>query len=97
MEVVKGKGFKGTRQIGRTPGSKNKTTAEIRELFKELLERNLETIQSDLEELEPKDRLNILMQLSKFVIPQLRSIDFNIEKNDFEPIIFQFGSDDKAN
>jgi hypothetical protein len=91
------KGFKGIRQNGRTIGSKNKTTAEIRDLFKELLERNLDTIQEDLEELEPKDRIAMLLQLSKFVIPQLRSIDFNIEKSQFEPIIFQFGTDDKAN
>ena len=33
--------FKGTRQNGRTPGTQNKTTKEIRETFKNLLENNL--------------------------------------------------------
>ena len=82
--------FKGTRQNGRTPGTQNKTTKEIRETFKNLLENNLEQVQNDLDSLEPKDRVLFLLKLSNFVIPTLRSIEVNeINIKDIEPIIIQ--------
>lgn len=82
--------FKGTRQIGRTPGTQNKTTKEIRETFKNLLENNLEQVQNDLDSLEPKDRVLFLLKLTSFVIPTLRSIEVNeINIKDIEPIIIQ--------
>ena len=82
--------FKGQRQNGRTPGTQNKTTKEIRETFKNLLENNLELIQEDLNELEPKDRLMFLLKLTSFVIPTLRSIEVNeMNIKDIEPIIIQ--------
>jgi hypothetical protein len=82
--------FKGTRQIGRTPGTQNKTTKEIRETFKNLLENNLELIQEDLNELDPKDRVMFLLKLTSFVIPTLRSIEVNeMNIKDIEPIIIE--------
>ena len=82
--------FKGTRQNGRTPGTQNKTTKEIRETFKNLLENNLEQVQNDLDSLDPKDRVLFLLKLSNFVIPTLRSIEVNeINIKDIEPIIIQ--------
>jgi GTPase SAR1 family protein len=91
MELVHSPGFKGTRQNGRTPGSVNRTTKEVRELFKELLESNFETIEQDLQQLEPKDRINIILQLAKFVIPTLRAVEVKEDLNDnFTPIIFEF-------
>lgn len=64
---------------GRTPGSKNKTTTEIRERFKLLIEDNLESIQADLNSLDPEDRLKILLSLSKYVLPTLRSTELTSE------------------
>lgn len=91
MKLVHPPGFKGTRQNGRTPGSVNRTTKEVRELFKELLESNFETIEQDLQQLEPKDRINIILQLAKFVVPTLKAIEMNTDSNDnFTPIIFEF-------
>lgn len=82
--------FKGTRQNGRTPGTQNKTTKEIRETFKNLLENNLEQVQNDLDSLEPKDRVLFLLKLTSFVIPTLRSIEVNeINIKDIEPILIQ--------
>ena len=93
MTKVLTPGFKGQRQNGRTPGSTNKTTKEIRNIFKNLLENNLETIQNDLNELEAKDRLNVLIKLSAFVIPTLRSIELKDESNtEMQPIFFEFNT-----
>jgi hypothetical protein len=87
MKVVANNGFKGVRQNGRTPGSPNKSTKEVRERFKALLDNNIETIEKDLLLLEPKDRINAILQLAKYVVPQLRSVEISETKQkEFEPI-----------
>jgi len=58
---------------GRKAKTPNKTTSEMRNLFTELLSANLDNIQSDLDKLEPKDRLTILLKMSEYVIPRLQS------------------------
>ena len=66
---------KGNNLGGRTPGAKNKTTETIRNAFNELLENNLPRIQTDLDQLEPKDRLKFIIDLSAFVIPKLKATE----------------------
>ena len=63
---------------GRTKGTPNKTTAELRERFTLLLESNMDRIQSDLDTLEPKDRIRTLLEISKFIIPTLKAVDNSI-------------------
>ena len=72
---------KGNKLGGRKPGSKNKTTEEIRSKFSELLENNLETIQKDLDKLEPEERLKIILSLSKFVLPTLKTTELKGNKD----------------
>tara|TARA_R110000772_G_scaffold75713_1_gene164103 strand:+ start:331 stop:684 length:354 start_codon:yes stop_codon:yes gene_type:complete len=62
---------------GRPKGSKNKATTEIRERFKELVENNLSKMQNDLDKLEPHERLSVIMQMAKFVLPTLKTIDLD--------------------
>ena len=69
----------GTKTGGRQKGSPNKTTAEIRQFYQKLLSINMELLQSDLDSLEPLQRVKILIELSKFVIPVLKATDLNIE------------------
>ena len=64
---------------GRTKGTPNKATAELRERFSSLLESNFDTIQSDLNTLEPKDRIKTLLEISKFVIPTLKAVENTID------------------
>lgn len=82
---------KGNTLGGRKPGSKNKTTEELRSIFSDLLENNIDTIQKDLDSLEPEERLKILLSLSKFVIPQLKATEISTA-NDTPPIIINLGS-----
>lgn len=85
--------FKGTRQNGRTPGSQNKATKEIRERFKNLLDDNMEQIVLDLKALEPKDRINALLQLAKYVIPQMRSVEVTEKENrNFTPVVIEMSN-----
>lgn len=54
-------------------GTPNRTTEEVRDLFKDLLEKNMSKFQKDLDKLEPDKRLKILLEVAKFVIPTLKS------------------------
>ena len=77
---------------GRTKGTPNKTTAELRERFTLLLETNIDRIQSDLDTLEPKDRIRTLLEISKFIIPTLKAVD-----NTINPIRSDFNIKDLYN
>jgi len=80
--------FKGTRNDkGRPPGAANKITEHIREAFTDLLDNNLEKMQSDLDSLKPSERLRVLLELSSFVIPKLKATEITAATIEREPII----------
>ena len=58
---------------GRPKGAKNKVNTEIRGLIQKLFDDNYQTIQEDLEVLEPKDRLKFLSDLLPYLLPKLQS------------------------
>jgi hypothetical protein len=64
---------------GRPKGVPNKTTKELKVLIHEVVERQLETIEADLQALEAKDRLAVLLKLVEYVLPKQREqkIDFS--------------------
>lgn len=73
---------------GRTAGAVNKTTAEIREHYQNLVSNNLEQLDSDLKSLEPLQRLKIVIELSKFVVPTMKATELNAgAENGFKPIV----------
>ena len=74
---------------GRPAGSKNKATAEVREKFKELVENNLSTFQDDLDTLQPYERLTIVMQMAKFVLPTLRATELTSDLDKVVHISFK--------
>ena len=42
-----------------------------------LLENNIDTVQSDLDEMQPRDRVNALLQFMKFVVPTQKAIELD--------------------
>lgn len=62
---------------GRPEGSKNKINSEIRGLIQKLFDDNYQTIQDDLESLEPKDRLKFLSDLLPYLLPKLQSTTYS--------------------
>ena len=58
-------------------GIPNKTTNEVRRAFKQLVESNLPQMQSDLDSLEPKERIKFMLDMAKFILPQLQSISID--------------------
>jgi hypothetical protein len=61
---------------GRQKGVPNKTSVNIREAFKLLIENNLEQIEKDLLLLKPNERIKAITELSKFCVPTLKAVDF---------------------
>ena len=89
MRNDKGQFTKGNR--GRPKGTPNKTTKEIREKFQFIIENNIDAIQDDLNELEPKDRVKMLLELSQYVIPKLKATEITTDnRRDFKPIEITF-------
>ena len=66
----------GEKTGGRKKGSINKMTVDIRASFKSLLEKNIDQIEEDLAALRPEQRIKLIIELAKFCIPTLRSVDF---------------------
>ena len=73
------KGFKtGGRQLG-TP---NKTTSELRRVLKHMVDNELQNLQDNINELEPKERIELLIKLLPYVMPKVQTVS----PRDDEPI-----------
>lgn len=63
---------------GRKKGVTNKQTVEIRDAYKMLVEGNLEHLDNWIKEIadeNPKEAIAILLKLSEFVVPKLKSVE----------------------
>ena len=76
---------------GREKGTPNKITSEIREKFTLLVDNNIDRLQEDINQLEPRDRIRMLLELSKFVLPTLRATEIsNNDEKGFIPVVINF-------
>ena len=62
---------------GRPKGASNKSTETIKRSISILLENNIAAVQSDLDEMQPRDRVNALLQFMKFVVPTQKAIELD--------------------
>ncbi|UJP65537.1 hypothetical protein [Mongoliitalea daihaiensis] len=62
---------------GRPKGAKNKVNTQMRDLIQQLFDANFDTIQEDLESLEPKDRLKFMTDLLPYLLPKLQSTTYS--------------------
>lgn len=60
---------------GRPKGSLNRTTSELKEAIKTILDTELEKVQEHLEQLEPKERLDFVTKLLPYVVPKQSEIN----------------------
>ena len=58
-------------------GIPNRATNEVRKAFQLLVEANMPQMQSDLDSLEPKERIKFMLDMAKFILPQLQSISID--------------------
>lgn len=55
---------------GRQKGTPNKATADLKEWIRRLIDDNSEKVETDIMQLEPKDRLAFIEKMMRFVVPQ---------------------------
>lgn len=64
----------GNKYGGREKGTPNKLTKEIRKILNNIVHKELEKVEENLNTLEPKQRLEILIKLMPYVLPKVESI-----------------------
>lgn len=64
----------GRKTGGRQKGTPNRVTKELRSLLKDILYNELESIEGRLEELTPKERIEILIKLMPYAFPKLEKV-----------------------
>jgi hypothetical protein len=64
----------GKKYGGRQKGTPNRMTKELRSILKDILYKEIETIQESLDELEPIERIELLIKLMPYILPKVTSI-----------------------
>ena len=59
---------------GREKGTPNRLTKELRSVLKDIVYQELEKIEERLNELEPKERLELVLKLMPYTLPKENSI-----------------------
>ena len=64
---------------GRPPGAKNRVNDEIRTRINTFLDENFETIQSDIKDLEARERVRFYIELLQYGVPKLKQTELKTE------------------
>lgn len=70
----------------RPQGSSNRITSEIREKIQIILENEFDTIEDTLNQLTPKERMEVVLRLMKFAIPQLKEVAIQDQRPQIDEI-----------
>lgn len=70
--------MKGKKTGGRLPGSQNRLTGDLRAKISQIVENQIDAIESDLSALKPIERLQIFEKLLAYCVPKLQSQTFEI-------------------
>ena len=76
---------------GRTKGTPNKTTAELRQLVASIVEKNINKVNDDLAKMQPKDRVAMLEKLMAYVLPRMQAIAANVSAGVEQSCRIDFG------
>lgn len=71
---------------GRPKGSKNKVTEDIRGQFETLVQNNINQLDDDLKSMKPRERVKAIIELSRFVLPTLKSTSVEKSRDNFQTI-----------
>lgn len=64
---------------GRPKGTPNKVTQTVKEWIAEIVEKNMERIESDMEALSPRERIIFFERLLAYVVPKQQAIKAEVE------------------
>jgi|TARA_R110000765_G_scaffold124320_1_gene221508 hypothetical protein len=85
-------------RAGKKPGTKNRTTKEIREAYQKLTEENLTNMTLWLGQIaaeDPAKAMDLMLRLSEYIIPKLARQELvgNDGEDLFKNVKFNFGPD----
>ena len=61
---------------GREKGTPNKLTKDLRNVLKELVYYELESLVETLEKIEPKERIELVIKILPYTLPKLQNISY---------------------
>jgi hypothetical protein len=67
---------------GRPKGSANKSSEVVKKTVAVLLENNIQVVQDDPDQMQPKDRVAAILQFVKFVIPTQKAVEIEDNSQD---------------
>ena len=62
---------------GRQKGTLNKATANLKATIQGIVERQFETLEDDLEQMDGKDKVNAVLKLIEYILPKQREQKIN--------------------
>lgn len=68
--------------LGKPKGTKTKSVSELRSRIQLIIDNNLDAIENDIANLDPKDRIQALERLMQYVLPKIQSIECNDGQRD---------------
>ena len=83
---------------GRPLGVPNKITTNLKDRVNLLIENNFDKLQLDLDTIDPKDRLSIMLKLMEYVLPKQKEtkIDFsNLSDAEIDELINRITKNDE--
>lgn len=85
-------------RAGKKPGTKNRTTKEIREAYQKLTEENLDNMSIWLAQVaadNPEKAMDLMLRLSEYIIPKLARTELTGTDGEdlFKNVKFEFGPD----
>jgi len=63
---------------GRTTGTPNQTTKEIRVILKDVINNELLNVETLLGEMTPKERLEVIIKLIPYVLPKVDNVKYSL-------------------
>ena len=79
---------------GRPKGIANKSTQEMRAVLQEFVERNIENLQAEFDQLDSAERLRVLERFMQYLMPRYASIQVTpIEDRKIEPLVIVLTKD----
>ena len=75
------------KQGGRTLGTPNKTTKELRELISYAIDQNIDQLVDDLRALPTRERIECMIKLLRFVVPM--PVDKMVNDDKIEVVFMQ--------
>jgi len=72
---------KGTKSGGRSIGTQNKITRDLKETINDFLNNNIDSLQDNFNQLDAKDKINFIERLLRYSIPRMADKTITLDAN----------------